>query len=472
MDACRFLRMPRANREKLCSVAAVCCLLLLSTAGRIAQAEVRDSVKRALPATVGVEWRDATDKSASPKAASPAGEYKAAVANRIAATLHSVSANQLNMASGTLVSADGLIVTMIGSHEDGQYSVTLADGRTMPARLLVDDRRSGLQLLKIDAAGLPFLSISNQPAQIGEDVTWTYCLDLKDRAAARGMIAATGREVKGMADDLLQLDSGVALMSAGAPLVDEPGRLVGIIAYLRSGGSQRTGFAIPVSAVEALLAARKGDDSVVVKRGMLGVYLTPDGKEGSNVIAHPISDSPAAAAGVRDGDEILSVDGKKVDSLKLLGRLVGARAAGQKIRLTIRREGREEEIEATLAPAPAQAETPPIQPPQPAPAGAPNPAVTVVKPDSLYVLDVDGKLQALSGATEKYRDALREYYTRFKKGPGATALDVNDALINVPSIRVERSNLEKKLEEISRDVQSLRQQMEKLTEELKRVQKP
>jgi membrane-associated protease RseP (regulator of RpoE activity) len=205
---------------------------------------------------------------------------------------------------------------------------------------------------------------------------------------------------------------------------------------------------------------------------MLGVYLTPDGKDDGKVTAHPANDSPAAAAGVRDGDEILAVDGKKVGSFKLLGRLVGAHAAGQKIRLTIRRDGKEQEIEVTLAPAPGQAESPPIHPPQPAPAGPPNPAVTVVKPDSLYVIDVDGKLQALSGTTDKYRDAVREYYTRFRKMPGATGADVNDALVTVPSIRVERSNLEKKLEEISRDVQSLRQQMEKLTEELKRVQKP
>jgi serine protease Do len=475
MDARQRFPVIRAKIEQFGLSAAIFGVLVLVANPATARAAVREAVKRALPATVAVEWHDAADKAPSAKPVSPAVDPNAPlVPVNAAPPQYAGLPNHLSMASGTIVSADGLIVTVIGSHDDGQYSVTLADGRALPARVLVDDRRTGLQLLKIDAGGLPFLMLSNQPPQIGEEVTLTYCLDLKDRAAGRAMIAATGRELKGIGDDFLQLDTGVALMSAGAPLVDEPGRLVGIVAANRA-SAQRIGFAVPSSAVETLLEARKGDAPVVIKRGMLGVYLTPAGNDERRVVAHPVSgDSPAAAAGVRDGDEILAVDGLKIDSLSRLGRLVGARAAGQKIRLTIRRDGKEQDVEVTLGPAPGPTERSPT-PVAPAGIGpAPKPPVSVVTPDSIYIIDGEGKLQSLSGkATDKSLDSLRDHYLQlFKLTKGAKSAEADDANVAVPSIRVERTNLEKKLEEIGRDVQSLRQQMEKLTEELQRLQKP
>jgi S1-C subfamily serine protease len=474
MDARRLFNVTRSRVVKVGSIAAVFGALLTAH-DAAARAAVREAVKRALPATVAVEWRDAAQSASVPKAGTPMNAFKATAAPGFSgrtASGRAGGADQLRMASGTIVSADGQIVTMIGSYEDGQYVVTLGDGKSLPARLLVDDRRTGLQLLKIDVAGLPFLIPSRQPVPIGEEVTWAYCLDPKDRAAGQGIVAAVGRELKGMGDDLLQLDAGVGMISAGAPLVDDAGRLLGIIAFNRASPSQRLGFALPVAAIDSLLAARKGDEPAIVRRGMLGVYLTPDGKDEGRVVAHPANDSPAAAAGVRDGDEILAVDGSKVDSLSGLGRLVAARAAGQKIRLTIRRDGKEHEIEVTLAPGQAENAPTPV-----APAGigpAPKPPVSVVTPDSIYIIDGEGKLHSLSGqATEKSLENLRDHYQRLSKLPkGAIFTEAGSANVAVPSIRVERSNMEKKLEEIGRDVQSLRQQMEKLTEELQRLQKP
>lgn len=460
-------------------------VLSLVAGGSPVQAEVREAVKRALPATVGVEWHDAAVRATAAKpVAPPAGDDSTANAYRTKAltVLRRSALNQVNMASGTIVSADGLVVTMLGAHEGGKYSVTLSDGRAVPARLVVDDRRSGLQLLKADAAGLPFLVPARQPPQIGEEVIWTYCLGLKERAAARGIIAATGRDLQGLGTNLLQLDAGVPQMSAGAPLVDEQGRLVGIIAFSRVAESQRTSFAVPGSAVQMLLDARRGDELAVVQRGMLGIALSRPGNEGP-VVAHPTTDSPAAAAGVRDGDEILVVDGVKVGSPEEITRLVGAHSAGQKVKLTVRRDGKELEFEVTLAQGPgvgssgSGSSTGSVSGSGSGTASvattAPKAGWSAVRPDSIYIVDSEGKLRALPiDPADKSFESLRKFYDSVYKVPhDAVTFTPKEAQVAVPSIQIQRSDVEKKLEEIGRDVLTLRQQMEKLTEEMQRLQK-
>ncbi|MBI3861024.1 MAG: PDZ domain-containing protein [Planctomycetia bacterium] len=450
-------------------------VVLSLAAAQPARADVRESVKRALPTTVGVEWHGAAEKMPPAKPVAPATSFEK---DQQQTTLKSLTrytrlqSDQVHMASGTLVSADGLVVTMLGSHEDGTYSVTFADGKVLPAKLLVDDRRSGLQLLKVDAAGLPYLLLSDQSPQVGEEVTWTYCLDLKERAAARGIIAARGRELQGLGADLLQLDTGVAMMSGGAPLVDEQGKLLGIIAFSRVGEASRIGFAIPTTAVRALIEARRGDDPAVVKRGMLGIQLTPNEKDDGRVVAHPTTDSPAAAAGVREGDEILAIDGAKVESSKGLLSLLGARTAGQKVKVSVRRDGKEHELEVTLAPAPTAHPESPLTGTA-ARALAAKPGFTAIQPDAIYYVNGEGRVKVLQGeASKKSLETLRNFYeeSRVAAQIAAAQRQAPNAPVLVPTLQVQRSDVEKKLDEIGRDMQSLRQQMEKLTEELQRLQ--
>jgi S1-C subfamily serine protease len=491
-------KLTTAGRRTAAVALSLAVVFALAWQAASARADVRESVKRALPATVHVEWHDEADKTTPASQVVPPrtgvdalDSYRGLV--RTLAVQQKRSPDQVNMASGTIVSADGLVVTMVGAREDGKYSVTFGDGKSLAARLLVDDRRTGLKLLKVDSAGLPFLNPVQQPPQIGEEVTWTYCLGPKERAAARGIVAATGRELPGMGTDLLQLDAGVAIGSAGAPLVDDQGRLLGIIAFGRIGESQRIGYAIPASAVQALFSARRGDGPAVVQRGMLGISLSRPGNEGP-IVAHPIPDSPAAAAGILDGDEVLAIDGVKVGSPEETARLVGKQTAGQKVKVSIRRADKEQEIDVTLAPAQAPVGHPPVALPIPASGirsalsggggggalpgalkgGTPAspaapvhnpPGVTAVRPDALYIFDAEGKLQALPiPADDKSFDQLRKHYDALYKAQ-------HDAAVSVPSIQVQRSDLDKKLEAIGRDVLTLRQQMEKLTEELQRLQK-
>ena len=429
-----------ASVRRLPGLAVAIAGVVLLTTGPVGAAGVREAIKRALPATVGVEERD---KSAA-------------------------AANELTMATGTIVSADGLVVTTIPQAKGGNFHVTLNDGREFIARLLVDDRRTGLKLLKIDAASLPFLTPIEEPVPIGEDVLATYCLGPKDRAAARGIVAAVDRELAKFGNDLLQIDVNVGSMSAGGPVVDEEGRLRGIIAYRQTDGANPATFAVPASKVVALLHARSGDTPKVIRRARLGVQHDDSEQAKSPIVAHPIEGGAAKAAGLRDGDEMLAIDEVKLQHFQDLTRVLSQRAAGDKVRLSIRRGGKEQTIDVTLAAAPDDDGI----------AAAVNAQLAkatwnYVNPPQLYVTEKDGTLKLFETVRDLDIAALRLQATgNLEKiditTPAATAARV---VKMVPSIRVERSDMEKKLEQIGRDVLTLRQQMQSLTDEMRRLQK-
>ena len=139
------------RRSPLLIIALVGFALLASGPAR-ARAGVREAIKRALPATVCVEQRDASGSAA----------------------------NELTMATGALVSTDGLVVTMIQRGGGNNFRVTLADGHEVAGKLVVDDRRTGLKLVKIESANLSFLTPDAEGIPIGEDIVATYCVDLSN----------------------------------------------------------------------------------------------------------------------------------------------------------------------------------------------------------------------------------------------------------------------------------------------------
>jgi S1-C subfamily serine protease len=419
-------------------------LALLTTDPVHGVAGVREAVKRALPATVGVEERD---KSGA-------------------------AANELSIATGTIVSADGLIVTTMPHPNGGNFHVTLNDGREFGARLLVDDRRTGLKLLKVSAANLPFLTAAEKSPPIGEDVVATYCLSLKERAAARGILAALDRELANFGNDLLQIDANVGAMSAGAPVVDDEGRLQGIIACRQTEGANSAAFAVPASEIAALVHARSGDSLKVIRRARLGVQLDGSEEAKSPMVAHPIEGEAAKTAGLREGDQILALDDVKLQRQHDLTRVLSQRAAGENVRLAIRRDGKEQTIKVTLAAPPDDEKkttatmTAFVEP------------WYVVNPGQLYVTNEDGTLRLLeaardlSVASQRLQATANVIDRTTLAGRVATVknhLDVSG--VSAPSIRVERSDMEQKLEQIGRDVLSLRQQMETLTDEMRKLQK-
>ncbi|MBS0260630.1 MAG: PDZ domain-containing protein [Planctomycetes bacterium] len=431
----------------------------------------RETIRKALAATVCVEWHHA-DPAGEPAADAgkplpPGSGLTDAIVDRVlvnrlrqlqdlkseqkaeifkyyadlASASSQAAVDQAGLASGTLVSADGLVVTKIVVKPGSQLTVTLSDRRKLPAKLLVNDLRSGLQLLKVEANDLPFLVPARDPALIGDDVAWTYCLGAKDRAASRAMIAAVGRDVDGQGHDLLQIDAAPAVGSAGAPLVNEQGLLIGVIGF--SGNSQNIGFAIPAAAVQRLVDARKGEELVTIPRAVLGVAFDSE----STVVSNTLNDAPAAQAGIVKDDQILAIDDEPVESPAELVRKILARSAGQKVRVKIRRSGNEQVFEIVL--------------------GA-RPVETAAAADAKVE-----NLNEIKRARVLGRPRL-EYIEQTIDGKPVkipVLKGVVDPNVSVPSIQVERTDLDKRLETIARDMNSLREQMEKLTEELKRMQK-
>jgi S1-C subfamily serine protease len=441
--------------------AAIAGFLLLASDPVRGVAGVREAIKRALPATVCVEQRDASGTAANARATSTG-----TAANDTVST--GSVASDLTMSAGTVVSADGLIVTTLPHKSGGSFRVTLGDGRETEGKLLVDDRRTGLKLVKINAANLPFLTPKEQSPPIGEDVVATYCVTLKQRAVARGIVAAVDCELAETGGDLLQLDINVGPMSAGGPIVDEEGQLRGIIAY-QDGGHSAT-FALPASKVVALLHARRGDSLTVIRRPRLGVQLNePEAK----VIAHPIKGGAAIAAGVREGDEMLALDDVKLKRHADLTRFMSHHAAGDKVRLSIRRGGKEQTIDVTLAPAPEDKEQSALQ-------NAVSELrldLNVVTPGQLYVTEGNGSLKVLEGVQnlnivtgQGLKVKENQLIVTAPAIPAATHTQ-ESGQVSTPSIRVERSDVERRLEQIGRDVLTLRQQMEALTDEMRRLQK-
>ncbi|HEV3342178.1 MAG TPA: trypsin-like peptidase domain-containing protein, partial [Pirellulales bacterium] len=236
----------------------------------------REAVQKAIPAAVAVEWR--ADEKAGPQQAArnvrrlPDAETQVGDSDphrRTTVRWRAIPASQradLALTSGVVVSANGLVVTA-NREPDGHYVVIFADGRSLPARVVVDDRRSGLRLLKVDATDLPHLALADNEAEIGDQVFAAFCTDRRERAAAQGMVAARPKAAS------IELDLATGPMSAGGALVNEFGKLVGIISGKSApdARTQTNNSAVPLRDIRALLAAQQGENTVVVHRGFLGL---------------------------------------------------------------------------------------------------------------------------------------------------------------------------------------------------------
>ncbi|HVX09586.1 MAG TPA: trypsin-like peptidase domain-containing protein [Pirellulales bacterium] len=454
------------------------CLVLASLAAvSPAGAYGREAVKNALAATVAIEWRsDEKDEGESASAPAARGMRRTkAVPGLPAAGGGPVGfafaggagglppARELSLASGVLVSADGLVVTHSPEAGSGKYTVYLADGRSLPARVLVDDQRNGLRLLKVDAEGLPSVALAEAEAEVGDPVIAGFCTDRRGRAAAQGMVAAEYRVAIG-GPVLLDLSAG--RMSTGGPVVDGAGRLVGVLSGKHDRGVPAGSSAVPLDAVRGLVQARQGENIVVVPRGYLGIQLetkVDGGRE--HIVARILPDSPAGAGGMVDGDEIVAVDGEHVASPGEVAGAVARHTAGEKMRLAVLREGTEQKLEVVVGlPASAGASA--------APARVPSAAreVNVIRPEQLYVMTEDGKWRAIAVTGTQLEPLLahvRQLHPAPVAGPGAAGGDASPAEPAPHVIRVERSDLTRKLEAIGLNVLSLEQQLQKLTEEIK-----
>src|SRR5271156_6175255 len=237
---------------------------------------------------------------------------------------------QRSLGSGVLVDASGLIVTNYHVIEGASdVKIALADKREFAADIVLKDQRSDLAVLRIKGSSerFPTLEFANSDElQVGDVVLAIGDPFGVGQTVTHGIVSAVARTQVGISDYqfFIQTDAAINPGNSGGALVDMNGRLVGINSaiYSRSGGSQGIGFAIPANMVRVVVGSAKGG-SATVRRPWLGATLqslTKDIAEtmglqlpSGALVANVVPGSPAARAGLKTGDLIVSIDGIDVD---------------------------------------------------------------------------------------------------------------------------------------------------------------
>ncbi len=268
------------------------------------------------------------------------------------------------LGSGVIVSADGYILTNHHVVEDAQRIVVdLADGRSAPATVVGSDPPSDLALLRIKETGLRALPFGDAERVKVGDVVLAFGNPLGvGQTVTMGIVSAKGRATgvgDGNYEDFLQTDAPINQGNSGGALVNLRGELVGINAQIlsQSGGNIGIGFAIPSTMARAVTEQLMKDG--VVHRARLGVTvqglnadlarsLGVDGVHGA-LVSGVEAGSPGERAGLRQGDVITRIDGREVADANALRNQVAGSRPGTEVTLTVRRDGRSEQITARLA---------------------------------------------------------------------------------------------------------------------------
>jgi len=275
---------------------------------------------------------------------------------------------QRSLGSGVIVDPTGLIVTNVHVIEGAdEIKVSLADKREFEATVVLKDPRTDLAVMRIkDGAAFPFLEFANSDAlEVGDLVLAIGNPFGVGQTVTHGIVSALARTQVGVSDYqfFIQTDAAINPGNSGGALVDLNGRLVGIntAIFSRSGGSQGVGFAIPANMVRVVVASAKAGGSGV-RRPWLGATLqsvTPDIADGLNLkrptgalVASVRPDGPAARAGLKAGDLIVSIDGQDVDDSNAFDYRFATKPLGGTAKLGIVRGGREMAATIDLATAP------------------------------------------------------------------------------------------------------------------------
>ena len=282
---------------------------------------------------------------------------------------------QGSLGSGVIVRADGIVVTNNHVVEGGQeITVALADRREYTARVLLADPRTDLAVLKIDVGNerLPTLAIDDSgQAQVGDLVLAIGDPFGVGQTVTNGIISALNRTADPngeAATAYIQTDAAINPGNSGGALVDMDGDLIGVNSFIlsRSGTSSGVGFAVPAAMVKRIVETAAGGGHTLV-RPWLGAHTqtvtgdiarslglaTPTGA----LVADLWPGGPAQRAGMKQGDVIVSVDGKPVVDASAVSYSVGAARPGDTLKIGVRRAGGVQTL--TL-----RAEAPPATPPR------------------------------------------------------------------------------------------------------------
>ena len=262
--------------------------------------------------------------------------------------------------SGFILTPDGLVMTNAHVVEGAdEVIVTLTDKREFKAKIVGSDKRTDVALVKIDATGLPAVKVGDvSRLKAGE---WVMAIGSPfglENTVTAGIVSAKQRDT-GDYLPFIQTDVAINPGNSGGPLINMRGEVVGINSqiYSRSGGFMGISFAIPID--EAMRVSDQLRTAGRVTRGRIGVQIGPVtkdvaeslglGKAQGALVTGVESGSPAEKAGVEAGDIITKFEGKPIEKVADLPRLVGNAKPGSKSSLTVFRRGQSKDLAVTIA---------------------------------------------------------------------------------------------------------------------------
>jgi len=281
--------------------------------------------------------------------------------------------------SGVIFDANGWILTNkhVVNGAD-QLEVTLNDSRVFPARLYGIDTLTDLAIVKIDATGLPVAPIgSSDDLEVGQlAIAIGNPLGTFENTVTTGVVSGLGRQIRAgnatsqsseQLNNLIQTDAAINPGNSGGPLINSAGQVIGINTAV-SQDAQGIGFAIPINVASPIMKLALAGKPVA--RPWIGVYYTPVTRQlaadkhlaaengvligaAANGAPGVFPGSPAEAAGLKEGDQIVSVDGVQIDATHDLGTLVLPHLPGDKVVLHVLRDGKALDITVTLGTLPA-----------------------------------------------------------------------------------------------------------------------
>lgn len=269
----------------------------------------------------------------------------------------------MGQGSGFVISSDGYIMTnnhVVGDAD--RVTVRMLDGREFTAKTVGTDPPTDVALIKIEAdEKLPYLSLGDSDKmEVGD---WVLAFGNPfglSHTLTAGIVSAKGRSGIGLTDyeNFIQTDAAINPGNSGGPLVNLDGEVIGMntAIFSRSGGYMGIGFAIPVNMVKTI--REQLVEHGTVTRGRLGVYIqdvTQDLADSFGLkqtdgilVAQVVEDSPAEKAGLKQGDVILSLDGRKVGKVAAFRNRVALTRPGTEIELTVLRDGKKKKVEVTI----------------------------------------------------------------------------------------------------------------------------
>ena len=267
-----------------------------------------------------------------------------------------------SLGSGFIIDPDGYVVTNNHVIQDAEeISVILQDDTRLDAEVVGRDPKTDLAVLKVKSAKpLPSVPLGDSDEmRVGD---WVLAIGNPfglGGSVTAGIISARGRDIHaGPYDDFLQTDASINRGNSGGPMFNLDGQVVGIntAIFSPSGGSVGIGFAIPSATAKPVIAQliKTGH----VRRGWLGVHIQTvtdeiaetlglDDARGA-LVASVIKDGPAELAAIKAGDVILEFDGKSVNQMRKLPRMVAETEVGSTVDVTVWRDRRKLTVPVTV----------------------------------------------------------------------------------------------------------------------------